>query len=262
MQKLDLPAGVFHNEQHFRVLGVRVDVVQIPDVIAMMEDWIATRSRSRFIAVTGMHGVIEGEHDKSFREILNQADVVVPDGMPLVWLGRAQGHELKRRVYGPELAAAFCSSTRRKYRHFFYGGSPGVAQMLAEVLHARHGISIAGTYSPPYRPLTTDEDMAVVSLIQRSNPDVLWVGLSTPKQERWIYEHKSSLRVPVMVGIGAAFDLLTGRVNQAPRWMRESGLEWLFRLFQEPRRLWRRYLIYGSEFAWKASLEAISMRWH
>lgn len=244
----------------FSVLGVPVDAVQIPQVISWIETQIAKRSGCRFIAVTGMHGIVEAQHDRSFSRTLKDADLVVPDGMPLVWLARREGHELRRRVYGPELQDAFCRETRGKYRHFFYGGAPGVAQHLAEHLRRRYGVCVAGTYTPPFRPLTDEEDQNLVKLISESAPDVLWVGLSTPKQERWMDLHRNSLRVPVLVGVGAAFDILTGRVRQAPLWMREAGLECLFRLLQEPKRLWRRYLIYGSEFAWKACLEEIGLK--
>jgi N-acetylglucosaminyldiphosphoundecaprenol N-acetyl-beta-D-mannosaminyltransferase len=244
----------------FRVLGVPVDAVQIPDVITRIETWIASRSESHFIAVTGMHGIVEAQHDPSFGQILQNADLVVPDGMPLVWFGRKCGYVLKHRVYGPDLTRSFCRATGTRYRHFFYGAAPGVAQNLADFLHAQYGVCIAGTYAPPFRPLTSEEDAEIVKRIREAEPDVIWVGLSTPKQERWMSEHRNSLHVPVLVGIGAAFDLLTGRIRQAPVWMREHGLEWLFRLWQEPRRLWRRYLIYGLEFAWKASLEAMRLR--
>lgn len=229
---------------HFEVLGVRVDAVQIPDVVARMERWISERQGSHFVAVTGMHGVSEAQRDPSFKEVLNKADLVVPDGMPLVWIGRLRGHDLKRRVYGPELMLAFCEKTACKgYGHFLYGGAPGVPEDLAEHLMKRFpGLRVAGTYSPPFRPLTAEEDAEIVDMINKADPDVLWVGMSTPKQERWMYEHRDKLRVPVMVGAGAAFDLNVGRVRQAPRWMRENGLEWLWRLIQEPRRLWRRYL--------------------
>jgi len=244
----------------FGVLGVQVDAIQIPDVIGRMEEWIADRSKSRFIAVTGMHGTVEAQHDQSFKEILRDADLVVPDGMPLVWLGRKRGYSLDRRVYGPELMGSFCKVTRAKYRHYFYGGAPGVAQNLADILSRQSGVCIAGTYSPPFRPLTIQEDDEIVRLIRLAAPDVVWVGLSTPKQERWMFEHQKSVRVPVLVGVGAAFDLLTGTVRQGPGWMREHGLECVFRLWQEPRRLCRRYLIYGSEFVLKASLEAMGLK--
>lgn len=244
----------------FRVLGTRVHAVQIPDAIAWIERQIQAGEATRYVTVTGMHGVTESQSDPHLRTILNAADLTVPDGMPLVWLGRWHGHALARRVYGPELMETFCRETGEEYRHFFYGGAPGVADQLAKTLHQRYGIRIAGVYSPPFRPLTVEEDEEVVARIEAATPDVLWVGLSTPKQEHWMYEHRERLAVPVMVGVGAAFDFATGRVRQAPSWMREHGLEWLFRLIQEPRRLWRRYLIYGSRFAWSVSLELLNVK--
>ena len=247
-------------DSRFAVLRVPVDAIQIPEVIEWIETQISIRSRCRFIAVTGMHGVVEAQHDPSFRYMLENADLVVPDGMPLVWLGRKRGFDLKRRVYGPELLDCFCRVTRAKHRHFFYGGAPGVAEQLAYRLSYKYGVSIAGSYSPPFRPVTSEEDEEIVHLLNESSADVVWVGLSTPKQEQWMHQHRDLLRVPVLVGVGAAFDLLTGRVRQAPLWMRERGLEWIFRLSQEPGRLWRRYLIYGSEFAFRVSLEALGLK--
>jgi N-acetylglucosaminyldiphosphoundecaprenol N-acetyl-beta-D-mannosaminyltransferase len=244
----------------FKVLGVHVNAVQIPDVIAQMENWIAERTGCHFIAVTGMHGVTEAQHDPGFKQILNSADLVVPDGMPLVWLGRRQGHRLQRRVYGPELMQTFCLATGPKYRHFFYGGIPGVATLVAEVLQNKCGTKVVGNYSPSFRPLSNEEDEEIVSLINAAEPNILWIGLSTPKQERWMYAHRPKLRVPVVVGVGAAFDLNSGRIRQAPTWMREHGLEWSYRLLREPRRLWRRYLVYGSEFLCKVALELLSLR--
>lgn len=244
----------------FGVLGVHVDAVQIPDAVTRMEDWIRQRAAGHFIAVTGMHGVTEALHDKSFKTILNSASLVVPDGMPLVWLGRQAGYPLKRRVYGPELLETFCREVGSRYRHFFYGGAPGVADQLASTLHGRCDIRIAGTYSPPFRPLSRVEEKHVIRLINDSQPDILWVGLSTPKQERWMYQHRARLNVPVLVGVGAAFDLVTGRVRQAPAWMQENGLEWLFRLSQEPQRLWHRYMVYGSKFVWNVFLELTKVK--
>ncbi len=244
----------------FRVLGVRVNAVQILDVICQMERWVQERRAGHYIAVTGMHGVMEARQDPDFKDILNAADLVVPDGMSLVWLGRWHGYALDRRVYGPELMETFCRKTGAQYRHFFYGGAPGVPERLAEMLQQRYRIRVVGTYSPPFRPPTDEEEQEIVALIRAAAPDVLWVGLSTPKQERWMHEHRDRLRIPVMLGVGAAFDFATGRTKQAPPWMREHGLEWLFRLMEEPRRLWRRYLIYGSKFAWNASLELLSIK--
>jgi N-acetylglucosaminyldiphosphoundecaprenol N-acetyl-beta-D-mannosaminyltransferase len=239
-----------------------VDAIQIPGVILQMRDWIARRGRSHYIAVTGMHGVMEAHHSAEFRGVLDDADMVVPDGMPLVWIGRMRGHSLHRRVYGPELMQRFCQDTaRRGYRHFIYGGDADVPEQLAEKLRTLcPGIRIVGADSPPFRALTPEEDAAVVRAINNAAPDVLWIGLGTPKQERWMREHRDSLRVPVMVGVGAAFDFLTARKKQAPLWMQEHGLEWLFRLLQEPRRLWKRYLVGGSEFVFLAALELLGLR--
>ncbi|GAP62435.1 N-acetylglucosaminyldiphosphoundecaprenol N-acetyl-beta-D-mannosaminyltransferase [Ardenticatena maritima] len=244
----------------YSVLGVRVHAVQIPDVIALMETWIAARERCHYVAVTGMHGVTVAQEDETFRQVLNAADLVVPDGMPLVWLGRRRGYALKRRVYGPELMATFCEQTGSRYRHYLYGGLPGVPEQLAEVLHARYDVNVVGMYSPPFRPLTPEEDAAVIEHIHAAQPDVLWVGISTPKQERWMYEHRDRLNVPVLLGVGAAFDILSGRTKEAPTWMREHGLQWLHRLLSEPRRLWRRYLLGGSKFAWWVLQEELGIR--
>lgn len=234
-----------------------VNAVQIPDVISRIKYWIEARSKGRYIAVTGMHGIAESWSDGRFHDALHCADLVVPDGMPLVWLGRWHGHPLKRRVYGPELMETFCRSTGSTYRHFFYGGADGTAERLAHSLHERHGIVVVGTFAPPFRALTADEQRYVASLIDRSSPDVLWVGLSTPKQEMWMHSNRNKLGVPVMLGVGAAFDINSGRTRQAPAWMRENGLEWLFRLATEPRRLARRYLISIPKAAGLVLLELI-----
>jgi N-acetylglucosaminyldiphosphoundecaprenol N-acetyl-beta-D-mannosaminyltransferase len=259
-QERDPQTPAYEAGLSFKVLGVRVDAVQIPNVIHQMERWIEDRGPSHYIAVTGMHGVTESQRNSRFRTILLEAGLVVPDGMPLIWLGRWHGHDMRRRVYGPELNEAFCQVTGSKYRHFFYGGAPGVADELAKRMHERYGVQIAGTHCPPFRPLTKAEDLEVVTAINSVKPDVVWIGLSTPKQEAWMYEHRDKLSAPVLCGIGAAFDLNTGRLKQAPAWMRENGLEWLFRLLAEPRRLWRRYLIFGSVFAWKVSLELLGLK--
>jgi N-acetylglucosaminyldiphosphoundecaprenol N-acetyl-beta-D-mannosaminyltransferase len=248
--------------ENFSVLGVGVNALQISDVVARMEEWIAQRGPCRTIAVTGMHGIMEAHHDPAFKKILNSSSLVVPDGMPLVWLGRLKGNNLKRRVYGPELMTSFCEiSAKKGYRHFLYGGAPGVAEKLAGKLANQFpGLVIAGTYSPPFRPVTAEEDTEIMRTISAAQPDVLWVGLSTPKQERWMDAHHGLLTVPVLVGVGAAFDIHSGLKKQAPAWMRENGLEWLFRLVQEPKRLWRRYILYGSEFLFWVTLDLLGLR--
>jgi N-acetylglucosaminyldiphosphoundecaprenol N-acetyl-beta-D-mannosaminyltransferase len=255
-------AQMFGSGTYFRVLGVRVNALQIPDVAVLMEEWIRVRGGCHSIAATSMHGIVEAQHDPAFKGILNSADLVVPDGMPLVWLGRRKGHHLPRRVYGPDLMLDFCGKTAgRGYRHFFYGGEPGVPERLAESLQRRFpAMEVCGTISPPFRALDPEEDQEIVSMISRAAPDVLWVGLGTPKQERWMHEHRDKLQVPVLVSVGAAFDFLSRRRKQAPQWMRELGLEWLFRLLQEPGRLWRRYLIDGARFVTYVGLESLGLK--
>jgi N-acetylglucosaminyldiphosphoundecaprenol N-acetyl-beta-D-mannosaminyltransferase len=249
--------------ESFGVLGTQVEALQIPDVIRQMEMWICQRDQSHFVAVTNVHVVMEARHDAYFRRVLDSADLRVPDGMPLIWVGRLRGHSLPRRVYGPDLLLDFCRETHEKsYRHFFYGGAPGVSHALGERLRARFPhLKIAGAYSPPFRRLTPQEDAMQIAMINQAAPDVLWVGLGCPKQERWIYEHRHLLHVPVAVGVGQAFDIHSGRSKQAPNWLREHGFEWLYRLAAEPRRLWRRYLVYNSKFMICESLELLGLNW-
>ena len=249
-------------ENTFNVLGVRVSAVQIGDVTARMEDLIARREQTSYITATDMHGIMQAHHNPAFKNILNSSCLTVPDGMPLVWLSRLKRHPLKRRVYGPDLMLAFCElSSHKGYRHFFYGGAPGVAQKLAGDLENRFpGMVVAGTYTPPFRSLSKEEDAEMVEQIRQASPDVLWVGLGTPKQERWMFEHRHLLNVPVLVSVGAAFDFHSGRKKQAPSWMREHGLECIYRLLQEPARLWRRYILYGPEFVFWITLDLLGLR--
>jgi len=188
--------------------------------------------------------------------------MTAPDGMPLVWLSRLHGQKHVSRVYGPDLMLAVCeASVDRGYTHYFYGGAEGVTEALAHRLVSRFpGLQVVGTYSPPFRPLFPDEDEAIVQLVNEANPDIVWIGLSTPKQEYWMAEHVGRLEAPVMVGVGAAFDFHSGRKKQAPRWMQRSGLEWLFRLLTEPRRLWKRYLINNPLFLWLVALQLLGLR--
>jgi N-acetylglucosaminyldiphosphoundecaprenol N-acetyl-beta-D-mannosaminyltransferase len=242
----------------FGVLGIRVDAVKMADAIEQLSAWLHVRDGvTRYVAVTGMHGVAESQDDPYVQKVLNAADLVVPDGMPLVWVGRFYGHPLKRRVCGSELMTTFCQATGNAYRHFFYGGAPGVAEKLARTLQEKYGIQVAGTYTPPFRALNAAEEEELESLVTERAPEVFWVGLSTPKQEKWMYEHRQRLKVPVMLGVGAAFDMNSENLRRAPEWMRNSGLEWLFRLLCEPRRLWKRYLVTIPTAAWLVCIELL-----
>lgn len=234
------------------VLGVGVSAVNIEQALGIIDGWIDRREQ-HYVCVTGVHGVMESQRDEHLRQIHNAAGLVTPDGMPLVWLSRLSGCRDVDRVYGPDLMlAALERSIARGYSHFFYGGGDGVADLLAERLCARFpGLKVAGTYTPPFRPLTADEDATIVKRLNDARPDIVWVGLSTPKQERWMFAHSGLLDARVMIGVGAAFDFHAGLKRQAPRWIQRSGFEWMFRMLTEPRRLGPRYLVNNPAFVWR-----------
>jgi N-acetylglucosaminyldiphosphoundecaprenol N-acetyl-beta-D-mannosaminyltransferase len=244
----------------FRVLGTRVHAVELPQAVALMERWVAQGTAGRYVVATGVHGLMEAHRDRRFQGILNRADLFVPDGYSLVWLARRKGVPLRRRVCGTELLWAFCRlASQRGYRVFFYGDTEEVLVRLRERLHqAFPQLNIAGSFSPPFRSLTPQEDEAVVRMINAASPDVVWVGLGLPKQERWIVEHRHRLQAPVLVAVGAAFKFVSGVVKRAPRWMGDHGLEWLWRFFHEPRKLWRRALIDVPQFVGLTALEFIN----
>jgi N-acetylglucosaminyldiphosphoundecaprenol N-acetyl-beta-D-mannosaminyltransferase len=238
------------------VLGVRVSAITISDAISVIERWIAERSKN-YVCVTGAHGVISSRTDAELRGIHNRAGLVTPDGMPVVWMSRALGFKRTERVYGPDLMTALAAiSEQRGYRQFYYGGAPGVADRLASKLSAKHpNLQLAGTFTPPFRKLTRDEDEEVVRLINEARPDIVWVGLSTPKQEYWMADHIGRIEAPVMIGVGAAFDFLAGLKPQAPGWMQKRGLEWVYRLSMEPKRLGPRYASIVPRFIALAALQ-------
>ena len=245
----------------FRVLRTTIHAVQINEVIGIFERWISHRGRSRFVALCNVHMVMEAFKDAYFRSALASADLVVPDGAPLVWAGRSHGYELRRRVYGPDLFLEFCRTTAAKgYRHFLFGGHAGVPEAVATRLgQCCPGIQIAGTCSPPFRKHSPAEHSEMITNINNSNADVLWVALGCPKQELWMYENRHLLNVPIIVGVGQAFDLYAGRVRQAPRWARDNGLEWAFRLISNPRRLWRRYVFCNPSFLYHVALDRLGL---
>lgn len=231
------------------VLGVNVDIGDHKSVTEQVERWIKIRQKSRYITFSNVHAVITAKHDMNFHKVLDEAALVCPDGMPLVWVGHAQGRQVSR-IYGPDFMLKFLKLTHHKgYTHYFYGGSPEVVKLLSDKLKdAYPGLQVAGIYSPPYRALTIIEERSIADIINKADPDVLWVGLGCPKQEIWMNKFSKLLRVPVMLGVGQAFDIHAGTLQRAPLWMHNSGLEWLFRLLIEPGRLWRRYLVTNTEF--------------
>lgn len=233
------------------VLGVHASASDIPSAVARIGSFISERTRT-YVCVTSVHGVVESLQDPALREIHNRSGMTCTDGMPLVWSARKVGYRAER-VYGPDLTLAVCERAAREgWRSYFYGAAPGVADDLAERLEAMFpGFVTAGTMSPPFRELTNEEAEEIDANINACEPDIVWVGLSTPKQERWMAAHRDALNAPVLIGVGAAFDFHAGRLRQAPAYLQRAGLEWLFRLAVEPRRLWRRYLIQYPPFVWK-----------
>ncbi len=231
------------------VLGAGISCIDMNDAHYAIREWIKKRQQ-RYVCVTNVHSVMESLRNPKLRDILNRSGLSTPDGMPLVWLCRWGGQRRTQRVYGPDLMMSVCESGQAEgYRHFLYGGEPNVLDLLAKRLEREFpSIDVAGSFSPPFRTLTEDEDKEIVDMINKFRPDVVWVGLGAPKQELWMADHIDRLNCPVLVGVGAAFDFIAGQKSQAPAWMRNNGLEWLFRLIQEPRRLWRRYVILNPLF--------------
>ncbi|WP_425003640.1 WecB/TagA/CpsF family glycosyltransferase [Mycolicibacterium sp. S3B2] len=225
------------------VLGVGISAVDIAMARNEITHWVEER-QPNYVCVTGVHGVMEAQRDPSLLAIHNDSGLTTPDGMPMVWAGRRAGAHWINRVYGPDLMLSVLErAAERGWTSFLYGGKEGVATLLAARLTEQFpALKIVGTYSPPFRELTKDEDDEVVRRINATGADLIWVGLSTPKQERWMAEHIGRVAAPVLLGVGAAFDFHAGLMPQAPNWMQRSGLEWAYRLGKEPRRLWRRYL--------------------
>lgn len=248
------PAHTDHD--HANVLGVKVSAINLNQAVELADQWIAAGNPG-YVCVTGVHGVMEAQSDSDFRRILNQAIMNTPDGMPMTWVGHFQGYSEMDRVFGPDFMAALCaSSVSRGYRHFLYGGEPGVADLLRENLQKKHpGLEIVGTYTPPFRSLTTDEEEDLFLKVNEARPHIMWIGLSTPKQEKFMAQYIDRLGVPLLVGVGAAFDFHTGRIQDSPAWVKRTGMQWLHRLLQDPKRLWKRYLRNNPAFLWKIALQ-------
>jgi N-acetylglucosaminyldiphosphoundecaprenol N-acetyl-beta-D-mannosaminyltransferase len=227
------------------LLGVGISAVNLDQALERIQAWAKGGHRT-YVCLAAAHSLLDCQRDAELRKVFNASGLTTPDGMPLVWLLRLRGHEHVTRVYGADLMRSTCAaSVPLNLGHFFLGGGPGVAERLSRSLSSRTpGLRVCGWLSPPFRPLSPEEDRGLVEEINAAKPEILWVGLGSPKQEHWMAEHRSRIDAPVIIGVGAAFDFLSGHKPQAPRWMQRSGLEWLFRLAHEPRRLWRRYAAY------------------
>ena len=251
-----------HKIPSFDVLGVRVHLVRIGQVLAEIEKWVGSRQQCRYIVATQMHGVMESQRDPEFKKVLNSADLFIPDGFSLVLAARCRGYKLGQRVPGPDIFSEGCKlAAKQGYSIFLYGDTEETLGMLTTELNTRFpGIKIAGSHSPPFRPLTLEEDEQIIRTINESRADIVWVGLGLPKQELWMYEHQDKLNAPVLIGVGAAFKFFSGQVKRAPDWMGNHGLEWLWRFYHEPLRVWRRVLIDAPHFFIRVLFESLILK--
>jgi N-acetylglucosaminyldiphosphoundecaprenol N-acetyl-beta-D-mannosaminyltransferase len=247
--------------ERFNVLGVGIGRLNMGLALAAIRDWVSSSARV-YVCVCPVHSVMECRRSEELRAVFNAAGMVTPDGMPLVWAARLQGVAGVERVYGPDLVLAqLADSLAAGHRHYFYGGREGVAERLAAGMSRRFpGLRVAGWDTPPFGPLDEICTPDAAARINAAGPDIVWVGMSSPRQDLWMARMRELLDAPVLIAVGAAYDFHTGSVRQAPRWMQRSGLEWLFRLLSEPRRLWRRYVYDNPRFLWEFGLQMLRLR--
>ncbi|MEM1297562.1 MAG: WecB/TagA/CpsF family glycosyltransferase [Verrucomicrobiota bacterium] len=246
----------------FNVLGVGISALSLERATDEVLRFLETGNQG-YVCVTGVHGIIEAQDDPELRRIFNESFLTTPDGVPTVWIGKLiYGFSQMTRVYGPDLMLEIFRNTEtRGTKHFLYGGTEGVAEDLRESLLKKFpNAEIVGTYCPPFRDLNEEEEEELFEKVRDSQADVMWVGISTPKQDRFMAKYVHKLPVKLMFGVGAAFDFHTGRVRQAPKWMQRNGLEWAFRLSQEPARLWKRYLTSNPRFVSLFALQFLGWR--
>ena len=246
---------------HADVLGIRVSAVHMRSAVDLVTRWIET-GKSGYVCMTGVHGVMEAQGDPELRRILNRSLLNAPDGMPMTWVGRIQGHRAMDRVFGPDFMAALCPvAVEHGYRFFLYGGKPGVAPLLGETLQQKFpGLQIAGTFTPPFGDLSVQQEQDFFEQVRKAKPHILWVGLSTPKQERFMAHYVRTLQVPLLVGVGAAFDFHTGAIRDCSPWIKRAGLQWVHRMWQDPARLAQRYLRHNPAFLWRIALQLCGLR--
>ncbi len=232
------------------ILGVHTAVTDMGKTISFLEEHLS-ELRGQYICVANVHTTVMAKENKKYREIQNNAAMVLPDGKPLSVMERRYGHADAEKVSGPDLMPElFRLSEKKGYTHYFYGSTKQTLRELEKKIKQQYpGLKIAGMYAPPFRKLTKEEDAQIIEKINAAAPDFLWVGLGAPKQEIWMAGHENKFP-SVMIGVGAGFDFLAGTVKRAPLWMQRSGLEWLHRLFQDPGRLWKRYVVTNTKFIW------------
>ncbi len=247
--------------ERVNILGVGVSAVNMDQALERIRGWVGARER-HYVCVCPVHSIMECRRSDEVRQIFNAAGMVTPDGMPVVWVARRSGFPHVRRVYGPDLMLAELEQSELLgHRHFFYGGGRGVAERLAAAMRKRFPrVTIAGVVEPPFAPLDELCTPQTADLINGAQPDVVWVGMSSPKQDRWMARMRGLLEAPVLIAVGAAFDFHSGAVKQAPVWMQRSGLEWAYRLGTDPARLWRRYLIDNPWFLWELALQKTGVK--
>jgi N-acetylglucosaminyldiphosphoundecaprenol N-acetyl-beta-D-mannosaminyltransferase len=243
------------------VLGIGIDAVNMEEALERIAAELGQR-RKGYVCLTGVHGVMEAQRDPALATIYAGAALAAPDGMPTVWMGRHQGFKKMERVPGPDLMLEVVRREEfRHYSHFFCGGKAGVAEELREHLLARYPFAkIAGTYTPPFGPMTHVQDMELIDMVGRLQPDIIWVGISTPKQERFMAHYLPLLDTTLMFGVGAAFDFHTGRIADCADWIKLAGLQWLDRLIQDPKHLWRRYLRNNPPFLFYSFLQLTGLK--
>jgi N-acetylglucosaminyldiphosphoundecaprenol N-acetyl-beta-D-mannosaminyltransferase len=244
------------------VLGIPIAMIDYEGAMDAMDAMVSARTPG-YVCAVAVHAVMVAQRDPDMRAALMGSALTVPDGMPLVWAANALGEDLDNRVYGPELMRRYSDRcAERGHRVWLYGGRDqgSLAQLALNMRKEHRGIQIVGGYSPPFRPLTPHEEDELVARINRDRPDVLWVGIGVPKQEKWMAHMRERLDVPVMAAVGAAFDFHAGRISQAPPWMQDRGLEWTYRIAQEPRRLLPRYLYYNPAFLMKLARQLAVQR--
>lgn len=244
--------------------GVRIHSLTLQQATDQLQKWLCEdRTTTRQVCFSNVYTLMTAQSNDHFRKVTNEADLVLADGTPLVWSSHFLGCPLPQRVAGPDLMEHFCHvGNEKRYRFYLLGSTVKVLQTLENIIHERWpNLCVAGSFAPPMSETFSDkEDSETVYRINESKPDVLWVGLSSPKQDLWIYQNLSRLKVPVCIGVGAAFNFLSGDIKRAPVWMRRNGLEWLWRFTQEPFRLWKRYLLHNCAFAGLAAKEILKER--